>query len=147
MLRIYEELTNREQRTLDEMRNWAVAQGQPGEHLTSAGKLSIAQRLLDDLFNRSAVSSGEVWKVCAVGVLLGDALEQAMEHRLAWVAVEEEAEEAEDKIGSSFALSWKHSEALVYPLSAVRTRLRDGHAVDVHALFAEYSSIFQFKQR
>ena len=75
----------------------------------------------------------------AVGILFGDALEHATEGRLRWVV-------AEDNSGVAYALRWKHSEALVYPLSAIRSRLGAGEAIDLNTLFAEYSALFPFRQ-
>lgn len=133
MLRIHEDLNAMEKTTLDEMRTWALAQGEPHEQLI--GKLSIAQRIS----NENSFAANDVWKMNAVGVLFGDALEHAMESRLKWVI-------AEDEYGPAFALSWQHTETLVYPLSAIRSRLEAAEPIDVHVLFAEYSSIFPFRQ-
>ena len=75
----------------------------------------------------------------ALGVLFGDALVHAFEDRLAWVL-------AEDEVGPSFALSWKHTDALVFPLTAVRSRLENREPVDAHALFDEYAAVFPFRR-
>ena len=136
MLSIHETLTVQEQDSLDQMRTWAIAQGTPNEQLTSAGKLAIVQRVMDS----NALSSSDTWKACALGVLFGDALQQAMENRLQWVI-------AEDELGTTFALSWKHSEVLIYPLSAIKSRLEDREAIDVHTLFSEYTSALPFQPR
>ena len=129
MLRIYEDLNEKEKTGLAEMREWALAQGDASEHLI--GKLSIAQRIIDS----TVFGEQDVWKMNAVGVLFGDALENAKGGRLKWVI-------AEDHSGPAYALSWQHTEALVYPLSAIRSRLEAGEPVDVYALFQEYSSLF-----
>ncbi|MEM7101438.1 MAG: DUF3806 domain-containing protein [Pseudomonadota bacterium] len=136
MLNIHENLTVQERGSLDQMRTWAIEQGTPNEQLTSAGKLAIVQRVLDS----NVLSSSDTWKACALGVLFGDALQQAMENRLKWVI-------AEDELGSTFAMSWKHSEVLVYPLSAIKSRLEDSEAIDVHTLYSEYTSVLPFQPR
>ena len=68
MLRIYEDLNEKEKTGLAEMREWALAQGDASEHLI--GKLSIAQRIIDS----TVFGEQDVWKMNAVGVLFGDAL-------------------------------------------------------------------------
>lgn len=129
MLQIYEELNEQERSGLSEMRAWAVAQGDPGEHLID--KLNIVQRVIDT----TTFGPNDAWKMNAVGVLFGDALEDAKDGRLKWVV-------ARDEQGAAYALRWKHTEALVYPLSAIRSRLEAGEALDVRALFREYSALF-----
>jgi hypothetical protein len=91
----------------------------------------LAQRIIDS----GTIKSNDTWKMNAVGVLLGDALKHAFSGRLTWVI-------AEDGAGRAYALSWKHSEVLIYPLSAVKSRLLAAEPIDLQALFAEYSSIF-----
>lgn len=132
MLNIYQDLNEKEGQILKEMRTWALSQGDPSEHLI--GKLAIIQRVIDS----GRLGRNDLWKMNALGVLFGDALEHAMEGRLSWVVTEDES-------GAAFALSWKHSDVLVYPLSAIRSRLQAGEPVDVHALYAEYASIFPFR--
>jgi len=136
MLIVHENLNAKEQSSLDEMRAWAFAQGNPNEHLTTAGKVAIVQRVLES----NELASSDNWKACALGVLFGDALQQAMENRLQWVI-------AEDKLGTTFALSWKHSEVLVYPLSAIKSRLEECEAIDAHTLFSEHTSALPFHAR
>lgn len=134
--KIFEALTDVEQRAIEEMRDWSAGQGIGDEFLTVAGKLAIVRRAIEG----SAVGPSDAWKLNALGVLFGDALTQAMEDRLRWVV-------AEDGLGPAYALSWKHTEVLIYPLSAIRSRVQDGLPVDVHAMFHEISSILPFHQR
>lgn len=129
MLRIYESLNQKEQLALDEMRAWAIGHGSSREQLSA--KLAIAQRIIDS----GKIESTDTWKMNAVGVLFGDALKQAIGERLAWVV-------AEDSSGRAYALRWKHSAVLIYPLSAIKSRMVASEPVDLHALFGEYSSIF-----
>ena len=134
--KIFEALTDAEQRALDEMRAWAAAQGNGEEFRTVAGKLAIVRRAIES----GTVSPLDAWKLNSLGVLFGDGLAQAMEGRLTWVV-------AEDGLGPSYALSWKHSEVLIYPMSAIRSRVQDRLPVDVHAIFHEISTILPFNQR
>lgn len=133
MLRIYESLSQKERLALDEMRAWAIGHGNTREQLSA--KLAIAQRIIDS----GDIGVAEVWKMNAVGVLFGDALKQAIGDKLAWVV-------AEDSSGRAYALSWKHTTVLIYPLSAIKSRMVASEPIDLQALFGEYSSIFPVQQ-
>lgn len=133
MLRIYESLNQKEQQALSEMRAWATGQGSSREQLS--GKLEIGQRIIDS----GKIGSTDTWKMNAVGVLFGDALKQSIGDRLTWVVTE-------DNSGKAYALSWKHTEVLIYPLSAIKERMLASEPIDLRALFSEYSSIFPIQQ-
>ena len=133
---LYETPTPAEQIDIDTLRNWALSMAQPHQTVTVAGKLNLIQQLL----NAGAVTASDSWKLAALGLLFGDALHQAFEGRLKWVV-------AKDDQGVSPALQWKSTDLLVFPTSAIRTRVQQGEAVDVHTIFAEYSSLFPFRTR
>ena len=129
-MRIYESLTATESAALDEMRQWALAQGETKEHLI--GKVLIIQRVIDS----GAVGAKDVWKMNALGVLFGDALQQALGDSLAWVVVDDDA-------GRAYALRWRQSEMLIYPLSAIKTRLLAQEPLDVQGLLETYRDMFR----
>ena len=133
---LFEVPTPAEQSDLDALRKWVLSKAEPNQMVTVAGKLNLIQQLL----NTAAVTASDSWKLAALGLLFGDALHQAFEGRLKWVI-------AEDDQGVSPALQWKSTDLLVFPTSAIRTRVQQGEAVDVHVIFADYSSLFPFRTR
>ena len=135
-LNIYDAPTGEEATNLQAMRDWINQIQHPNETVTTVGKLDLIQRLLID----HTVTEADVWKLSALGITFGDALEQAMQGRLKWVMVEGSA-------GISPALRWKRSDVLIYPISAIRERIQAGEAVDIHQLYAEYVKVLPFHAR
>ena len=131
MTTVYPALTDSEIDELSAMRDWACAQGMPDEHIIVAGKLDVIQRTIDS----DVIKDDDTWKMNALGVMFGDALTQALEGRLHWVMVDDEK-------GRTYALTWQRTEALVFPLDAIRSRLSKGEPLDIHALYAEYREVF-----
>ena len=134
--KIYENSTAEEQSSLDAMRLWITSIESLNQTVTVAGKLN----LIRDQLNQRLVTSSDSWKLAALGLLFGDALYQTFEGRLRWVMVEDEQ-------GLSPALRWMSTDYLVFPISTVRSRVQAGEALDIHALFTEYSDMFPFQKR
>ncbi len=129
ILRIYDDLSPHEVAALEEMRRWAIAQGAANEHLI--GGLGIVQRVIDG----GTLGHNDTWKMNALGVLFGDTLQHAMGDRLSWVV-------AEDNTGRAYALRWQRTDLLVYPLSAIKSRMLAAETIQVQLLFDEYVSAF-----
>ncbi len=134
--KIFENTTTEEQANLDAMRDWVSSIATANQTVSVAGKLNLIQVQI----SAGGVTSKNVWKLAALGLLFGDALHQSFEGRLKWVMVQ-------DKHGTSPALRWKSTEHLVFPISTLRSRIQSGEPVDIHALFTEYADLFPFQRR
>ena len=133
---IYEKPTRQESENLQAMRDWVVQQGSPNETITAVGKLDLIQRVILE----SDITARDAWKLAALGLMFGDALHQVMEGRLRWVVVE-------DELGISHALQWKHTDILIFPLSALRAPIQANEAIDVKQLYAEFVQLLPFSPR
>ena len=83
-------------------------------------------RLIDTILKNGWIGSEETWKLQALGVGFGDALEQKL--LLEWVAIE-------DEYGRDPALNWPGTSIYTYPLTAISKRVERGDTVDVVQLF------------
>ncbi len=121
-------LSDRQLADLDSMRRWAMGEHSATQLILAAAKLECIEHHL----HSGLVNAQDQWKLAALGVMFGDALVQIAEGALAWVHVI-------DHQGATFALQWRKTEVLVYPVQAIAGRLADGEALDVRALFVEYT--------
>ncbi|MEM7080032.1 MAG: DUF3806 domain-containing protein [Pseudomonadota bacterium] len=133
---IFEHPSPAEHRDLEAMRSWVASITRPEQTVSVAGKLNLMTTLID----AGEVGARDPWKLAALGLLFGDALQQAFEGRLRWVM-------AQDERGISPALRWRRTDFLIYPISAIRDRITAEEPLDVHTLFAEFSRLFPFRAR
>ena len=122
MLEIYA-LNAEEAAYLEGFRSWPISLANNSEVSGSVGSLGLLQRLITE----RVAAPEEVWKITALGVLFGDVLVNISERRLRWRMVY-------DSSGRTPALQWRNTDAVVYPLSALQSRLAAGEMVDVYAL-------------
>ncbi len=98
----------------------------PKGYSTVSGKLHLIKTVLDNNW----VAKEETWKLQALGIAFGDALEQEVEE-LDWVAIE-------DEFGRDPALRWLVSTTLIFPQTAISKRIEDGVEFDVFHIFGGF---------
>ncbi len=101
------------------------------EYQNLSSKLRLIQTILDNEW----VSKEETFKLQALGICLGDALEQDVEE-LNWVAVE-------DEFGRDPALRWLNTSVLVFPRTAISKRVEDSVKVDIYEMFGGFQKAVQ----
>jgi hypothetical protein len=92
------------------------------------GSVEAKLRLLEAILDAGWVEPHETWKLQALGIGFGDALEQEL--GLKWAAVE-------DSDGRDPALAWPSTTLLCFPLTMISKRVETGERVDVVELFAK----------
>jgi Domain of unknown function (DUF3806) len=112
---------------LAEYRNWLFGHFDDSQQYAELSfKLTLIQTILDNKW----VSKEETFKLQALGICFGDALEQEMKG-LSWVAVD-------DEYGRDPALRWLNTNTLVFPRTAVSKRVEDDIEVDIYELFSGF---------
>lgn len=112
---------------IQKLRNWAIGHfDDPKAYETVAAKLRLIQTVLDNDW----INKDETWKLQALGIAFGDALEQEV-GELSWVVVD-------DEFGRDPALRWLDTTTLSFPLTAISKRVEEGVKVDVYSLFAGF---------
>jgi hypothetical protein len=112
---------------LAEYRNWIFGHFDNHQQYEDLSfKLTLIQTILDNKW----VLKEEAFKLQALGVCFGDALEQEMEE-LSWVAVD-------DKFGRDPALRWLNTNTLVFPRTAVSKRVEDDIEIDIYEMFGGF---------
>ena len=112
---------------LAEYRNWLFGHfDDPQEYEDLSFKLKLIQTILDNKW----VSKEETFKLQALGICFGDALEQEMKE-LSWVSVN-------DEFGCDPALRWLSTNTLVFPRTAVSKRIEDDIEIDIYEMFGGF---------
>ncbi|WP_062060942.1 DUF3806 domain-containing protein [Cellvibrio sp. OA-2007] len=112
---------------LAEYRNWLFGHfDDPQQYEELSFKLSLIQTIIDNKW----VLKEENFKLQALGVCFGDALEQEVQE-LSWVAVD-------DDFGRDPALRWLNTNTLVFPRTAVSKRVEDDIEIDIYEMFGGF---------
>ena len=109
----------------DKQRNWVkghFVENHDEKYAPLEGKL----RLLDTIIRQKWIEPHEKWKLQALGITFGDALEQAL--KMQWVMVV-------DEDGETPALTFPGKALEVFPLTAISKRIERGEEVDIYELF------------
>lgn len=110
---------------LEAQRTWVRDHYSPDarhKYQTLDGKLTLVQTILDEGW----IDSSEIGKLQCLGIVLGDAIAQALE--MQWVTVE-------DEHGRDPALRFPGTTVLVFPQTMISKRVERGETVDVRHLY------------
>jgi hypothetical protein len=114
---------------LSEYRDWLFGHfDDPHQYEELSFKLKLIQTILDNKW----VSKEETFKLQALGICFGDALEQELDE-LSWVAVD-------DEFGRAPALRWLSTKTLVFPRTAISKRVEDGVEVNIYEMFSGFKN-------
>lgn len=122
-----EPLSETELELLAEYRSWLFGHFDDSRHYE---ELSFKLALIQTIIENKWVTKEETFKLQALGVCFGDALEQEMQE-LSWVTVD-------DEFGRDPALRWLNTNTLVFPRTAVSKRIEDGVDVDIYEMFSGF---------
>ncbi len=122
-----ESLNESDLELLAEYRSWLFGHfDDPQQYEELSFKLKLIQTILDNNW----VSNEETFKLQALGICFGDALEQELKE-LSWVAVD-------DEYGRDPALRWLSTNTLVFPRTAISKRVEDGIEIDIYEMFGGF---------
>lgn len=122
-----EPLNENDLELLAEYRSWLFGHfDDPQQYEALSFKLELIQTIIDNKW----VSKEETFKLQALGICFGDALEQEIKE-LSWVAVD-------DEFGRDPALRFLSTSTVVFPRTAVSKRIEDDVEIDIYEMFAGF---------